>query len=108
MLPFISDIKVVLVGLYKEQDCPFKMLTAPNNVVNHVMPIVWGHLTWHWQVIFFRVVLLQIIITFDCFRCMRKSKLRVKMGLLLLSQLPQMTQNREGGSVCVVILLYGT
>ena len=65
MLPFISDFKVVLVGLYKEQDCPFKMLSAPNNVVNHVMPIVWGHLTWHWQVIFFRVDLLQIIITFD-------------------------------------------
>ena len=53
VLPFISDFKVVLVGLYKEQDCPFKMLSAPNNVVNHVMPIVWGHLTWHWQVIFF-------------------------------------------------------
>ena len=42
--------KVLLIGLYKDQDSPLKMLRTPNNVVNDVMSIVWDYLTWQWQV----------------------------------------------------------
>jgi len=42
--------KVLLIGLYKDQDSPLKMLRTPNNVVNEVMSIVWDYLTWRWQV----------------------------------------------------------
>ena len=42
--------KVLLIGLYKDQESPLKMLRTPNNVVNDVMSIVWDYLTWRWQV----------------------------------------------------------
>ena len=42
--------QVLLVGLYKDQESALRRLRAPNNVVNHVMPVIWGYLTWKWQV----------------------------------------------------------
>ena len=46
----ITQFKVLLVGLYKDQETPLKRLRAPNNVVRDVVPIVWDYLTWRWQV----------------------------------------------------------
>ena len=38
------------VLLYKDQESALRRLRAPNNVVNYVMPVIWGYLTWKWQV----------------------------------------------------------
>ena len=47
----ISSFKVLLVGLYKDQDSPLHLLRAPNNVVQDVMPIIWKMLKNKWQVV---------------------------------------------------------
>ena len=41
--------QALLVGLYKDQESALRRLRAPNNVVNYVMPVIWGYLTWKWQ-----------------------------------------------------------
>ena len=33
-----------------DEGSPLHKLRSPNNVVKHVMPILWGYLTWKWQV----------------------------------------------------------
>ena len=45
----ISTFKVLLEGIYDE-DSPLHKMRSPNNVVKHVMPILWGYLTGDWQV----------------------------------------------------------
>ena len=47
----ISSFKVLLVGLYKDEDSPLHMLRAPNNVVQDVMPIIWKMLKNKLQVL---------------------------------------------------------
>ena len=47
----ISFFKVLLVGLYKDQGSPLRLLRAPNNVVQDVMPIIWKMLKNKWQVV---------------------------------------------------------
>ena len=42
---------MLLVGLYKDQDSPLRLLRAPNNVVQDVMPIIWKMLKNKWQVV---------------------------------------------------------
>ena len=42
--------KVLLVGLYKDQGSPLKMLRSPRMVVQDVMPIIWQKITYNWQV----------------------------------------------------------
>ena len=44
-----SKFKVLLEGCH-DKDSPLHKLSAPNNVVKDVMPIVWEYLTWDWQV----------------------------------------------------------
>ena len=43
--------KVLLVGLYKDQGSPLKMLRSPRMVVQDVMPIIWQKITYNWQVL---------------------------------------------------------
>ena len=45
----ISTFKVLLEGIYDE-DSTLHKLRSPRCVVEDVMPIVWEHLTWDWQV----------------------------------------------------------
>ena len=47
---FISLCKVLLVGLFKDQGSPLKMLRSPRMVVQDVMPIIWQKITYNWQV----------------------------------------------------------
>ena len=42
---------MLLVGLYKDQDSPLRLLRAPNNVVQDVMPIIWKMIKNKWQVV---------------------------------------------------------
>ena len=45
----VSTFKVLLDGIYDE-DSTLHKLRSPRCVVEDVMPIVWEHLTWDWQV----------------------------------------------------------
>ena len=45
----VSTFKALLEGIYDE-DSPLHKMRSPNNVVEDVMPILWGYLTGDWQV----------------------------------------------------------
>ena len=44
----VSTFKVLLEGIYDEDSLLHKM-RSPNNVVEDVMPILWGYITGDWQ-----------------------------------------------------------
>ena len=66
---------MLLVGLYKDQGSPLRLLRAPNNVVQDVMPIIWKMLKNKWQVVkdilfwkfIFMIFLMMILTAFNLF-----------------------------------------
>ena len=62
-----------MVGLYKDQGSPLRLLRAPNNVVQDVMPIIWKMLKNKWQVVkdilfwkfIFMIFLMMILTAFN-------------------------------------------
>ena len=64
-----------MVGLYKDQGSPLRLLRAPNNVVQDVMPIIWKMLKNKWQVVkdilfwkfIFMIFLMMILTAFNLF-----------------------------------------